>query len=129
MARATSDAFISPRPTAAITSSIEARASRGRAVWSFSSEYFFFARANRRSTIRRPSPVYCSRTAVRVARRIAARAFPVTTMDSQALGGASWALDVKTSTSSPLASFDTKGAILPLILQPIVVLPMSVCTA
>ena len=47
---------------------------------------------------------------------MAARALPVTTSDSQAVGGASCALEVMISTSSPLASSETSGAILPLIL-------------
>ena len=55
--------------------------------------------------MRRPSPVYCVRTAVRVARRIAARALPVTTIDSQAAGGAVCAFEVMISTSSPLTEF------------------------
>ena len=38
------------------------------------------ARWHSRSTMRRPSPAYCVRTATRVARRIAARALPVSTM-------------------------------------------------
>ena len=37
--------------------------------------------------MRRPSPAYWLRTAARVARRIAARALPVVTSDSQAAGG------------------------------------------
>ena len=88
MARATSEGRISPRPTAANTSSIEARASRGSAPCSFSSEYSRLARWHSRSTMRRPSSAYCTRTASRVARRIASRALPVTTIDSQAAGGA-----------------------------------------
>ena len=52
------------------------------------------ARWNSRSTMRRPSPVYCVRTAARVARRIAARALPVTTRDSHAAGGAACAFEV-----------------------------------
>ena len=69
------------------------------------------------------------RTAVRVARRIAARALPVTTIDSQAAGGATGVFAVMISTSSPLTISDISGAIWPLILQPIAVLPTSVCTA
>ena len=38
------------------------------------------ARSKARTTIWRPSPAYCARTASRVARRIAARALPVTAM-------------------------------------------------
>ena len=45
--------------------------------------------------MRRPSPAYCVRTATRVARRIAARALPVTTIDSQAAGGAFCAFEVE----------------------------------
>ena len=52
---------------------------------------------NSRSTMRRPSPAYCVRTAARVARRIAARALPVTTIDSQAAGGAVCAFEVRIS--------------------------------
>ena len=79
--------------------------------------------------MRRPSPVYCVRTAARVARRIAARALPVTTINSQAAGGAVCAFEVMISTSSPLTISEPSGAILPLILQPTAVLPTSVCTA
>ena len=79
--------------------------------------------------MRRPSPAYWLRTAARVARRMAARALPVVTSDSQAAGGAVCAFDVMISTSSPLVSSDTSGAILPLILQPTAMLPTSVCTA
>ena len=78
-----------------------ARASRGSAPCSFSSEYSFLARWKRRSTICRPKPTYCVRTAIRVARRIAARALPVTTTDSHADGGAVCVFDVVISTSSP----------------------------
>src|SRR5215470_7322694 len=49
--------------------------------------------------------------------------------DSQAAGGATWALEVRISTSSPFCSSDASGAILPLILQPTAWLPTSVCTA
>ena len=69
------------------------------------------------------------RTATRVARRIEARALPVRTIDSQAAGGAVCALEIRISTSSPLTSSEVSGAILPLILQPTVALPTSVCTA
>ena len=79
--------------------------------------------------MRRPSAAYCVRTALRVARRIASRALPVTTIDSQADGGAACALEVMISTSSPLLSSETSGAILPLILQPTARLPTSVWTA
>ena len=129
MARATSEGRISPRPTAANTSSIEARASRGSAPVSFSSEYSRLARWHSRSTMRRPSAAYCVRTALRVARRIASRALPVTTIDSQADGGAVCAFEVMMSTSSPLLSSETSGAIWPLILQPTAWLPTSVWTA
>ena len=54
--------------------------------------------------MRRPSPEYWSRTATRVARRIAARALPVTTIDSQAAGGAVCAFEVMICTSSPFCS-------------------------
>jgi len=87
------------------------------------------ARWNKRSTIRRPSPVYCERTAVRVARLIAARALPVTTIDSQAAGGAVCVFEVMISTSSPLRISEPSGATWPLILQPTAVLPTSVWTA
>ena len=68
--------------------------------------------------MRRPSSAYWERTAARVARRIAARALPVTTIDSQAAGGAGCAFEVRISTSSPLVSSEASGAIFPLILQP-----------
>jgi len=68
-------------------------------------------------------------TAVRVARRIAARALPVTASDSHADGGADWASEVRTSTSSPFRSSEDSGANLPLILHPTALLPTSVCTA
>ena len=54
--------------------------------------------------MRRPSAEYWLRTASRVARRIAARALPVTTIDSQAAGGAVCASEVMISTSSPFCS-------------------------
>ncbi len=79
--------------------------------------------------MRRPRPAYCVRTATRVARLIAARALPVTTIDSQAVGGAICAFELMISTSSPLTISEVSGAILPLILQPTAVLPTSVCTA
>ena len=79
--------------------------------------------------MRRPRPAYWLRTAARVARRMAARALPVVTSDSQAAGGAICAFEVMISTSSPLVSSETSGAILPLILQPTAMLPTSVCTA
>ena len=60
---------------------------------------------------------------------MAARALPVMTSDSQAAGGAVCAFEVMISTSSPLVSSETSGAILPLILQPTAMLPTSVCTA
>ena len=55
--------------------------------------------------MRRPSSAYCTRTALRVARRMASRALPVTTIDSQAAGGADCAFEVMISTSSPLLQF------------------------
>ena len=69
------------------TSSIELRASRGSALFSLASVNLRPARSNARSTIWRPRPPYCAFAASRVARRIAARARPVTTMLSQAAGG------------------------------------------
>ena len=105
-----------------------ARQARQRAV-SFSSEYSILARWHSRSTMRRPSAAYWLRTASRVARRMAARALPVTTIDSQAAGGAVCAFEVRISTSSPFCSGEDSGAILPLILAPTAMLPTSVCTA
>src|SRR5260370_138676 len=104
-------------------------ASLGRVPFGFAWAYSFLARANSRSGMGRRRPAYGSRTAVRVARRIAARALPVTASDSHADGGADWASEVRTSTSSPFCSSDDSGANLPLILQPTALLPTSVCTA
>ena len=78
-ARTTSAENISPRPTPMNTSSSELRARRGNAAFSLSSANFLPARSNARSTICRPRPPYCALTASRVARRMAARARPVTT--------------------------------------------------
>ena len=86
-ARTTSVEKISPRPTPMNTSSIEARARRGSAALSFASVNFLPARSNARSTIWRPSPPNCAFAASRVARRMAARARPVTTTLSHAAGG------------------------------------------
>ncbi len=110
------------------TSSIDWRASRGSTLFSFASEYFLPARSNARSMIWRPRPPYCAFAASRVARRIAARARPVTTTESQAAGGVR--LDDRViSTSSPLCSGEISGAMRPLILQPTAELPTSVWTA
>ena len=65
----------------------------------------------------------------RVARRIAARALPVTTIDSQAAGGAALRLRGDDLDLVAVDISDISGAILPLILQPTAVLPTSVCTA
>ena len=86
-ARTTSVEKISPRPTPMNTSSIEARARRGSAALSFASANFLPARSNARSTIWRPRPPNWAFAASRVARRMAARARPVTTTLSQAAGG------------------------------------------
>ena len=59
---------------------------------------------------------------------MAARALPVTTIDSHAAGG-SLPSEVMISTSSPFCSSVTSGAIWPSILQPTAVSPMSVWTA
>ncbi len=62
--------------------------------------------------MRRPSPVYCVRTAARVARRIAARAWPVTTSDPQAAGGAVCAFEVTVTARSAIGTisgFDLEG--------------------
>src|ERR1700747_1960716 len=103
MARTTSDARISLRPTAENTSSIEARARRGSAPSSFSSEYSILARWHSRSTMRRPNAEYWLRTASRVARRMAARALPVTTIDSPPAGGAVCAVLQRRGQRSDLA--------------------------
>ncbi len=60
----TSPEYISPRPTAASTSSSLPRASRGRALFNMSSDKALPARSKARATICRPRPVYCARTAV-----------------------------------------------------------------
>ena len=75
-ARTTSVEKISPRPTPMKTSSIEVRASRGSAAFSFASANFLPARSNARSMICRPRPPNWAFAASRVARRMAARARP-----------------------------------------------------
>jgi hypothetical protein len=110
------------------TSSIEARASRGNALFSLASLNFRPARSNARSTICRPRPPYCAFAASLVARRIAARARPVTTRLSQAAGGVRLSERV-ISTSSPLCSVEISGAMRPLIFAPTAELPTSVWTA
>ena len=110
------------------TSSIEWRASRGSAAFSLASENLRPARSKARSTICRPRPPNCAFAASRVARRIAARARPVTTIESQAAGGVRLAERV-ISTSSPLRSVEISGAMRPLIFAPTAELPTSVWTA
>jgi hypothetical protein len=126
--RTTSVEKISPRPTPMKTSSIEARASRGSAALSFASANFLPARSNARSTIWRPRPPNWAFAASRVARRIAARARPVTTTLSQAAGGDPPSAR-EISTSSPLCNSEISGAIRPLIFAPTAELPTSVWTA
>ena len=63
-----------------------ARQTRQRAL-QFASVNFLPARSNVRSTIWRPRPPNCAFAASRVARRMAARAGPVTTTLSHAAGG------------------------------------------
>ncbi|MNV60572.1 hypothetical protein D3C71_1530380 [compost metagenome] len=65
---------------------------------------------------------------MRVARRMAERALPVTTTSSHAAGG-TCTPERMISTSSPLLSRVTSGMIRPLILAPTVVSPILVCTA
>ena len=105
-----------------------ARASRGSAALSLASENFCPARSKARSMIWRPSPPNCALAASRVARRMAARARPVTTTLSQAAGGVRRS-EREISTSSPFCSTEISGAMRPLILQPTAELPMSVWTA
>ena len=83
------------------------------------------ARAKARSTIWRPRPPYCALAASRVARRIAARARPVTTRLSHAAGGVRLSERV-ISTSSPLRRVEISGAMRPLIFAPTAELPTSV---
>ena len=80
------------------------------------------------ATISRPSPANCLRTAARVARRMAARALPVTARPSQAAGGVC-ASERMMSTSSPFSSSVTSGAWRPLTLAPTQLSPIEVCTA
>ncbi len=127
-ARTTSADTISPRPTAASTSSSEARARRGSTALTFSSAKALPLRSKARTRICRPRPEYCARTALRVARRMAARALPVATSPSQA-GGGTWPSAQAISTSSPLASSEISAAMRPLILAPTAVSPMPVWTA
>jgi len=68
------------------------------------------------------------RTAFLVARRMAARALPVTTIDSQAAGG-TCACERMISTSSPFFSSVISGMVRPLIFTPTQVSPTSVWTA
>ncbi len=117
-----------PRPTAARTPSREFWPSFGKAALSASSEYPFSYLLRARVRISRPRPVYCARTASRVARRMAARAFPVTAYPSHAAGGTCDA-ERMISTSSPLFNLPIKGALRPLIRQPTQLSPTSVCTA
>ena len=78
--------------------------------------------------MRTPRPEYCLRMAFLVARRMAERALPVTTTDSQAAGG-TCALERMISTSSPFFSSVISGMMRPLTLAPTQVSPTSVCTA
>ena len=110
------------------TSSIEARARRGSAAFSLASANFLPARSKARSTIWRPSPPNWAFAASRVARRMAARARPVTTTLSQAAGGDPPS-EREISTSSPLCSSEISGAMRPLIFAPTAELPTSVWTA
>ena len=124
----TSVEAVSPRPTEASTSSMSLRASRGSTGFRLSLEKVLPARSKARSRMRAPSPEYCLRMAFLVARRMAARALPVTTIDSQAAGG-TCALERMISTSSPFFSSVISGMMRPLTLAPTQVSPTSVCTA
>ena len=75
-----------------------------------------------------PRPPYWVLAASRVARRIAARARPVTTTLSQAAGGVRFD-EREIYISSPLRRVEISGAMRPLILQPTAELPTSVWTA
>ncbi|OWK20464.1 hypothetical protein AJ88_29070 [Mesorhizobium amorphae CCBAU 01583] len=90
----------SPRPTEASTSSMSLRASRCSTGFKPSLVKLLPARSKARSRMRAPRPEYCLRMAFLVARRMADRALPVTTTDSQAAGG-TCALERMISTSSP----------------------------
>ncbi len=72
--------------------------------------------------------MYCSRWRVRIKRRIAALALPVTTKRSQ-VGDGVCAFEVMISTWSPLESCVRSGSMRPLILAPTQVSPTWLCTA
>ena len=118
----------SPRPTAASTSSTSLRASRCSTGFRLSFAKVFPARSKARSSMRTPRPEYCLRMAFLVARRMAARALPVTTIDSHAAGG-TCAFDLMISTSSPFFNSVINGMMRPLTLAPTQVSPTSVWTA
>ena len=95
MARATSEGRISPRPTAANTSSIEVRASRGSAPVQLLVGIFALGALAEPldDAAAEPGVLHPHRVARGAADR--GRALPVTTIDSQAAGGAVCAFEVE----------------------------------